>query len=93
MGAYHSSELPLIMGTHPNYRGPSTPLEYATSHAFQDAYVAFASDPENGLAAQDWLPYGALGEADVREFGGGVAAQDISVASDESQCNGSMAAS
>ncbi|KAI7482988.1 acetylcholinesterase [Hortaea werneckii] len=86
MGAYHSSELPMLFGTHPNFRGPSTPLEYATSHAFQDAYVAFARDPEHGLAMQDWQQYSRLGEDTVREFGAGVAAQDTSIGSTEDLC-------
>ncbi|KAK5135196.1 hypothetical protein LTR08_005583 [Meristemomyces frigidus] len=89
MGAYHSSELAMIMGTHPDFRGPSTALEYATSHAFQDAYVAFAGDPVDGLAGQDWAPY-RVGSGSVREFGGGVAAQDTSVAVDEGYCNGAV---
>lgn len=92
MGAYHSSELPLIMGTHPNYRGPSTPLEYATSHAMQDAWVAFASDPCNALEGQQWPVYEQLGTKEVREFGAGVAAQDFSLADVEAQCNGADAA-
>lgn len=75
------------MGTHPNFRGNSTPEEYATSQAFQDAYVAFASDPESGLAAQHWKPYATLGSEDVRGFGrDGVAAEDVSIASTEALC-------
>ncbi|KAK4565655.1 hypothetical protein LTR86_003503 [Recurvomyces mirabilis] len=31
-GAYHSSELPLLFGTHYEYRGNSTPYEYEVSH-------------------------------------------------------------
>lgn len=87
MGAYHGAELPILMGTHPNFRGNSTPEEYAASHAFQDAYVAFACDPENGLAGQDWKPYVTLGSEEVRGFGkDGVAAKDVSVASAEALC-------
>ncbi|KAI7782166.1 hypothetical protein LA080_013842 [Diaporthe eres] len=87
MGAYHGAELPILMGTHPNFRGNSTPEEYATSQAFQDAYVAFASDPEDGLAGQDWKPYATLGSEDVRGFGrDGVAVEDISIASTEAIC-------
>ncbi|KAJ0123752.1 hypothetical protein J7T55_012221 [Diaporthe amygdali] len=87
MGAYHGSESPILMGTHPNFRGNSTPEEYATSHAFQDAYVAFASDPENGLAGQGWKQYTTLGSDEVRGFGrNGVAAEDVSIASTESLC-------
>lgn len=90
MGAYHSSELPLLMGTHPDYRGPSTALEYATSHAMQDAWVAFAADPVRGLAGQDWEVYDRLGAKRVREFGAGVAAMDVSVAGVEAQCDGAV---
>lgn len=87
MGPYHGAELPILMGTHPNFRGNSTPEEYATSNAFQDAYVAFASDPENGLAGQNWKPYVELGSDEVRGFGkDGVAVEDVSIASTEALC-------
>lgn len=86
MGAYHSSELPLLCGTHPNYRGPSTQLEYATSHAMQDAWVAFATDPVSGLKAVGWSVYETLGAKEVREFGAGVAVQEVSLAPVEAQC-------
>lgn len=87
MGAYHSAELPMLFGTHPNFRGLSTDLEYGTSYAMQEAWVAFASDPVNGLAAQDWHAYQTLGSSDVREFGADVAAQSIDVAALEAECN------
>ena len=90
LGAYHSSELPMIMGTHPNYRGPSTPLEYATSHAFQDAYLAFARDPVHGLADMNWKPYQHLGGSTVREIGYGVPVQDMALTHEESLCNGTV---
>ncbi|KAG6355477.1 hypothetical protein INS49_003439 [Diaporthe citri] len=78
MGAYHGAELPILMGTHPNFRGNSTPEEYATSQAFQNAYVAFARDPESGLAAQNWKHYATLGSEQVRGFGrDGMAAEDL----------------
>lgn len=87
MGAYHGAELPLLMGTHPKFRGNSTPEEYTTSRAFQDAYVAFAADPDNGLAGQDWKAYTILGSEEVRGFGrDGVAAEDVSIASTEALC-------
>lgn len=87
MGAYHGAELPVLMGTHPNFRGDSTPEEYATSQAFQDAYVAFARDPESGLAGQDWKPYETLRSEEVRGFGrNGLAAEDVSIASTETLC-------
>jgi len=33
MGAYHSSELPMLMGTYGDFRSPGTQLEAATSVA------------------------------------------------------------
>jgi cholinesterase len=44
----------MLMGTHPNFRGNSTPFEYATSHAMQDAWVAFAKDGTQGLESTGW---------------------------------------
>lgn len=62
MGAYHGSELPLLFGTH-NLNGNSTAFEDAVSQTMQDAYVAFASDPENGLteANVEWPAYEGMG--------------------------------
>ncbi|KAK2598765.1 hypothetical protein N8I77_012153 [Diaporthe amygdali] len=57
LGAYHSSELPLLMGTHPNFRGNSTPEEYALSTFMQDAWVAFARDDGAALEALGWPRY------------------------------------
>lgn len=81
------------MGTYGNFRGASSELERETSRAFQDAYVAFASDPASGLATQDWKAYGELGSSSVREFGAGVAATDASVADLEALCDGAQLAS
>ena len=57
MGAYHSSELPMIMGTFGDFRGRGTSFQSATSQVMQDMYLAFARDPENGLAAIGWPKY------------------------------------
>lgn len=81
------------MGTYGNFRGASSDLEEATSRAFQDAYVAFASDPAGGLATQSWEDYAELGSSSVREFGAGVAAADVSVADMEALCDGAQLAS
>lgn len=89
MGAYHASELPMLMGTHPDFRGSSTPEEYATSRAFQDAYAAFAWDPAGGLFGQGWTPYRTLGMNQVRAFGkDGVPAQYVSIGYKEALCLG-----
>ncbi|OJJ46827.1 hypothetical protein ASPZODRAFT_64683 [Penicilliopsis zonata CBS 506.65] len=55
MRAYHSSELPLIFGTHDLFRGESTEQEYKLSRAWQDLYLAFAEDGAEGLRAKGWL--------------------------------------
>lgn len=84
----------MLFGTHPDFRGPSTQAEAATSHAMQDAWLSFAKDPINGLQDQDWQVYEKLGSNEVREFGkDGVAAQDTSLEDLESRCDGAMVAS
>ena len=82
----------MLMGTHGNFRGASSELEEATSRAFQDAYVAFAADPAGGLPSQNWEVYSELGGSNVREFGAGVAAGDVSVADMEALCDGAQLA-
>ncbi|OMP84398.1 Para-nitrobenzyl esterase [Diplodia seriata] len=52
MGAFHCSELPLVFGTHSNYRGNSTPFEYAVSERMQDLWLEFAKDPSS--FSQHW---------------------------------------
>ncbi|OJJ45119.1 hypothetical protein ASPZODRAFT_70435 [Penicilliopsis zonata CBS 506.65] len=66
MGAYHSSELPMIMGTYADVGGEGTPFQHATSRVMQDYYLAFAYDPENGVERMGWPKYnGTL----LMEFG------------------------
>lgn len=57
MGAYHSSELPMFFDTYSDIGGPGTAFQNATSRAMQDFYLAFANDPENGLAELGWSKY------------------------------------
>ena len=54
LGAYHSSDLAYIFGTHQEFRGHSTGYEYETSHKFQDLLLAFIKDPEN---VEGWPTY------------------------------------
>ena len=82
----------MLFGTHPNYRGESSRLEWATSHAMQDAWLAFAKDPERGLQQQGWKTYGALGERSVRKFGDGRPAKDVSLKEMEALCDGNAPA-
>ncbi|KAM3157857.1 Chlorogenic acid esterase [Botrytis cinerea] len=53
-GAYHSSELPMIFGTSEDFRGKNTELEWETSRAMQDAWLAFARKPDGGLEELGW---------------------------------------
>lgn len=47
--AYHSSDIPMVFGTS-DLLGPDTDIEAKTSKYIQDAWAAFARDPENGLS-------------------------------------------
>lgn len=88
MGAFHGSELPLIFGTHGDYRGNSTAFEYASSHAMQDAYLAFISDPVNGLASVGWPAYEKAGGL-IRQFAdmtNYTAAHDTTLVGIETEC-------
>jgi len=87
LGAYHSSELPMLFGTYGNFRGPSTQLEKQTSEAFQDAYVAFAA---SSVETTGWKKYEHLGDNTIRNFGNvtGGAAKNIDVKWLERLCNG-----
>ncbi|KAH9807844.1 carboxylesterase [Teratosphaeria destructans] len=55
-GAYHSSELPLLFGTHGEYRGNSTPYEFEFSHFMEALWLSFAVDPVSEPSAT--LPNG-----------------------------------
>ncbi|KAL2014749.1 hypothetical protein VTN00DRAFT_2274 [Thermoascus crustaceus] len=54
LGAYHSSEVPIVLGTYNMsplaVDDPSTPEEVAVSKYIQGAWVTFAKDPWNGLS-------------------------------------------
>lgn len=47
-GAYHSSELPLLFGTHSQYGSPSTQFEWDVSYAMQALWLSFVEDPVRG---------------------------------------------
>ncbi|KAF2102069.1 acetylcholinesterase [Rhizodiscina lignyota] len=86
LGAYHSAELPLLFGTHSNYRGASPPYEYAVSHAMQDAWRAFVNDPHGGLASQNWAQFTKSNDM-VRKFGDhGIVAHNGDVKNFEAMC-------
>lgn len=47
-GAYHSSELPLLFGTHDEYHSRSTKFEWEVSYAMEELWLSFAEDPTRG---------------------------------------------
>ncbi|PWY90233.1 carboxylesterase, type B [Aspergillus heteromorphus CBS 117.55] len=53
LGAYHTSELPMIFGTSTIF-GADTKFETAVSEKMQDLWLAFAKDPASGLQEQGW---------------------------------------
>ncbi|CZS96718.1 related to triacylglycerol lipase V precursor [Rhynchosporium agropyri] len=85
IGAYHSSELPLIFGTD-CLNGESTTFEKEVSDVMQDAYLAFARDPVKGLEEVGWPVYESKGGL-VREFAeGGIAAKMVPLTEIEDGC-------
>ena len=72
-GAYHSSELPMIFGTHDIVRGPSPQFAYDVSHRMQDLWLAFMKDPHNGLPEQGWPEFEPNGKAMEFAYEGEVA--------------------
>ncbi|CZT46053.1 related to triacylglycerol lipase V precursor [Rhynchosporium secalis] len=85
IGAYHSSELPLIFGTD-GLNGESTTFEKEVSYVMQDAYLAFARDPVKGLEEVGWPVYESKGGL-VREFAeGGIAAKMVPLTEIEDGC-------
>lgn len=58
----------MIFGTHMEFRGNSTPFEYALSATLQDFYLAFIKDPANGLNEKGWPAYEGLG-GEVMQWG------------------------
>ncbi|KAK3319129.1 Alpha/Beta hydrolase protein [Apodospora peruviana] len=91
LGAYHSSELPMIFGTFDNFRSQDDLTENgrhaaATSRAMQDAWLAFATSGSAGMSAVDWSRYVPGGN--VRIFGyDDVPAMSGSLKSTEQLCS------
>ncbi|KAJ5760300.1 Carboxylesterase type B [Penicillium odoratum] len=57
-GAYHGSDLPMVFGTAEKISMlPDSEAERKTSHYMASAWVAFASDPKNGLKKFGWPRY------------------------------------
>jgi carboxylesterase type B len=63
--AYHSSDIPMIFGTS-DLRGPDTAAETAMSKVYQNAWAAFARDPENALDKLGWPRYDPEGQTLIK---------------------------
>jgi len=57
LGAYHSSDLPMVFGTYDIARGNGTAFQKQVSEKMQDYWLAFAEDPVDGLPKLDWEAY------------------------------------
>lgn len=58
MGAYHFSELPLLMGSHDLFRHNSSTYEFQVSNAMQDLWRVFGANPKHGLQKAGWPELG-----------------------------------
>lgn len=87
MGAWHGAEMPLVFGTHNLYRGNSTELEFATSHAMQDAWLAFVATAGKTSSIEGWDAWDEVDGGRVVEFGNGVPARLIDTTEMDKACN------
>ena len=89
MGTWHSTELPLLFGTHTNYRGNSTPLEYETSTAMQDSWLSFAESrgQQPRLGRESWPMFEDPQSGVVAGFGSVVPVNIENVRDIEHQCS------
>lgn len=72
IGATHSSELPLLFGTHWEYRGNSTPFEWAVSAGMQSLWQSFAGDSSKDPTGDGFhWPKEVLGANTMAEFARG----------------------
>lgn len=86
--AYHSSDLPMVFGTHSIARSTSTPFEVEVSEHMQDYWLAFAEDPVRGLPALGWDGYAGRSDGESVLLGWkGKASQPISDRELESGCD------
>lgn len=67
-GAYHSSEIPIALGTNPLRPNSTadTDEEAKLTRAMVHAWAEFAKDPAAGLANLGWPQYNATGNTLIR---------------------------
>jgi hypothetical protein len=67
-----TADLPLVFGTHYQFRGNSTELEWETSYAMEDSWVSFAADSTSDptyAEGMKWPKYSTEGDTTL-VFGG-----------------------
>ncbi|KAF4554546.1 Carboxylesterase-like protein 20 [Elsinoe fawcettii] len=80
-GAYHSSELPLLFGTHFQYRGQSTFFEYQVSHFMEELWLSLVANPAAGPKIANgfvWPLYNASADTMVQFANGTTKVQLVS---------------
>ncbi|KAJ5246708.1 Alpha/Beta hydrolase protein [Penicillium chermesinum] len=91
LGAYHSSDNPMIYGTYwlntTNATTGPTEAEAQTSETMQDMIFAFLKDPVKGPPALGWLPY-TYGSNVLRFGADGVPVQNVSGYEIDGPCYG-----
>ncbi|KAK0260806.1 hypothetical protein LTS09_004581 [Friedmanniomyces endolithicus] len=93
MGAFHSSDLAMLMGSYPdgNGRPCCEPLEVETANAMQDYVYSFMVDPWDGPPSMGWYPMDptAADWGQMLRFGaGGKAVQNVTGFEVEAVCYG-----
>ncbi|KAK1976777.1 Alpha/Beta hydrolase protein [Colletotrichum cereale] len=90
LGAMHSSELPLVFGTHYLYRGNSTEYEWQVADTMQKLWLDFATKPSKDPANGDEFHWPAfkLGADTIVHFGEGVETAQLEASTSwGQQCN------
>ena len=86
MGPYHASDLPMIFGTHPDFRVNSTQFEFEVSNTMEEYLFAFMKDPINGPVSVGWKSYADGG---MLRFGAdGKVVQNVGVNAVDGACYG-----
>jgi acetylcholinesterase len=88
LGAYHSSDLPMVFGTYGIARGNGTAFQKAVSEKMQDYWLAFAEDPVNGLPGLGWMGVGGGGGEGVMFGKDDVVEQKIAESRLDAPCDG-----
>jgi carboxylesterase type B len=94
MGAFHGSDVPMLMGTFETLGDKERVTEFQrrVAEEMQDFLLAFMEDPEGGLRRMGWLPWGEVegsqvGGRNMMRFGsGGVVARNVSADEIDDAC-------